>query len=252
MRNWREMGMQRQGQAISKGSGMTLRQRIASLFRLLLAVATLIILSPFVLILVYAAPETRPVSTLMLARHATLQPVDRQWVPIGEIAPVLQRSVLMSEDGRFCSHRGVDWRELNAVIDDALEGERTRGASTLPMQTVKNLFLWHGRSFLRKAIEIPLALFADLVWPKRRMMEIYLNIAEWDPGVFGAEAASRHYFGRPAKDLTARQAALLTVTLPNPASRNPARPSNQLQRLARLIEGRANRSGGYIDCLAER
>ncbi len=155
----------------------------------------------------------------------------------------------MSEDGQFCFHRGVDWGELNAVIDDALDGEKTRGASTLPMQVAKNLFLWPHRSLIRKVFEIPYALFADLVWSKRRMMEIYLNMAEWDEGIFGIEAASQHYFKRPASRLTRSQAALLTVTLPNPAKRNPAKPSRALSKLARVIERRANQSGAYVKCL---
>ena len=154
-----------------------------------------------------------------------------------------------SEDGQFRFHRGVDWRELNAVIDDALDGEKTRGASTLPMQVAKNLFLWPHRSFVRKIFEIPYALFADLVWSKRRMMEIYLNMAEWDEGVFGIEAASRHYFNRSASRLTRSQAALLTVTLPNPAERNPAKPSRALSKLAKVIERRASQSGAYVKCL---
>jgi monofunctional biosynthetic peptidoglycan transglycosylase len=155
----------------------------------------------------------------------------------------------MSEDGQFCRHRGVDWVELNAVISDALDGEKPRGASTIPMQTAKNLFLWSGRSYFRKGIEIPLAIYLDAVLSKKRIMEIYLNIAEWDKGVFGIEAAAKHYFGRSASQLSARQAALLTVTLPNPADRNPARPSAGLNRLARLIERRAAKAGGYVGCV---
>ena len=218
-------------------------------FKIITKLFAAIIILPFFLILLYTIPGVKPVSTLMLGRTITLNSVDRQWVDMEEIAPVLSHSVLMSEDGKFCSHSGVDWGELNSVIDDALEGEKTRGASTLPMQTVKNLFLWPSRSFIRKTLEIPLALFADLVWTKKRMMEIYLNIAELDEGVFGAEAASRHYFKRSAAKLTRRQSALLAVTLPSPKKRNPAKPSNSLRRLAKTIENRAKRSGAYIKCL---
>lgn len=225
------------------------RVRAARLLRLAIAVIALFALLPPALVLVYAVDGIRPVSTLMIGRTLMMKPVDRRWVPFSDISPLLAHSVLMSEDGQFCSHRGVDWRELNAVIDDALGGEPTRGASTLPMQTVKNLFLWPGRSYVRKAVEIPLAMFADLVWSKRRMMEIYLNIAEWDEGVFGAEAAARHYFGRSADRLSARQSALLAVTLPNPAARNPANPSARLSRLAGVVERRARKAGGYIGCL---
>lgn len=199
--------------------------------------------------LVYRAEFVHPVSTLMLKRWMTGGRVDRRWVDIEEVAPVLLHSVIMSEDGQFCSHRGVDWVELNAVITDALEGEKTRGASTITMQTAKNLFLWNGRSYFRKGIEIPLAIYLDVVLPKRRVMEIYLNVAEWDEGIFGIEAAAQHYFSRPASGLNARQAALLTVTLPNPAARNPARPTAGLNRLAGRIEQRAAKAGGYVGCV---
>jgi monofunctional biosynthetic peptidoglycan transglycosylase len=206
-------------------------------------------LVPASLGLMYRAEFIHPVSTPMLARWLTGRSVDRRWVEIDDISPVLVHSVIMSEDGQFCRHRGVDWVELNAVISDALDGEKPRGASTIPMQTAKNLFLWSGRSYFRKGIEIPLAIYLDAVLSKKRIMEIYLNIAEWDKGVFGIEAAAKHYFGRSASQLSARQAALLTVTLPNPADRNPARPSAGLNRLARLIERRAAKAGGYVGCV---
>jgi monofunctional biosynthetic peptidoglycan transglycosylase len=130
-----------------------------------------------------------------------------------------------------------------------MEGEKTRGASTIVMQTGKNLFLWPGRSYLRKALELPLALYIDLVLSKKRIMEIYLNIAEWGPGIYGIEAASQYRFGRPASALTRRQAALLAVTLPSPETRNPAKPTKGLSRLARIIERRARQAGAYIGCL---
>lgn len=117
------------------------------------------------------------------------------------------------------------------------------------MQMVKNLFLWNGRSYLRKGLEFPLALIADAVLSKKRIMEIYLNIAEWGPGIYGIEAAARHYFKRSAAKLTARQAALLAVTLPNPALRNPAKPTRNMQRIARIVAGRAMRSGPYVTCV---
>jgi monofunctional biosynthetic peptidoglycan transglycosylase len=204
---------------------------------------------PVVLGLLYRIEAIRPASTLMVGRWLTLQPVDRQWIEIENVAPALLRSVLVSEDGQFCFHLGVDLNELNKVIDDALDGEKTRGASTITMQTAKNLFLWNGRSFVRKAAEIPLAAYLDLVMPKKRIMEIYLNIAEWGDGIFGVEAAAQKHFKRSASKLSPRQAALLAVTLPAPNTRNPAKPGPGLQRLAGVIERRAARSGGYTDCL---
>ncbi|WP_290890660.1 transglycosylase domain-containing protein [Hoeflea sp.] len=204
---------------------------------------------PYGLIPLYAMPQIRPISTLMLGEMVSGRAYERQWVDFDAIAPVLVQSVMMSEDGQYCAHSGVDWKELNLVIDDALEGEATRGASTIPMQTAKNLFLPATRSVVRKALEIPLALWMDMLWTKRRTMEIYLNIAEWAPGIYGVEAAAQAYFGVTAADLSARQAALLAVTLPNPIERNAANPSRGMTRLAGVIEKRAAQSGAYIKCL---
>lgn len=205
---------------------------------------------PIALVPVYAIPGVRPVSTLMLGDYLRGAPVRRDWVTLENIAPVLVHSVMMSEDGQYCSHDGVDWKELNAVIDGTLEGEETRGASTIPMQTAKNLFLWNSRSFVRKALEVPLALYADAFLSKRRLMEIYLNIAQWGNGIYGVEAASWEYFEKPAFALTPREAALLAVTLPAPAKRNPAKPSRGLARLAATIAARAEQAGDYVGCIA--
>jgi len=215
----------------------------------LVRAAILVAIVPLVLTLIYCLPFVHPVSTLMLADLATLRGYERQWTPLEEAGRNVIHSVMMSEDGQFCSHRGIDLGELKAAINEALSGERTRGASTIPMQTVKNLYLWPGRSFLRKAIEAPLAIYLDAVMPKHRIMEIYLNIAEWGPGIYGVEAAAQHYFGRPSRDLSRREAALLAVTLPNPSERNPAQPSAALRRLASVVEARAQRAGGYVGCL---
>ncbi|WP_343229057.1 monofunctional biosynthetic peptidoglycan transglycosylase [Rhizobium setariae] len=208
-----------------------------------------LVLLPYLLILIYAVGFVHPVSTLMLWDLVTLKGYDRRWVDFEEISPNLVRSVMMSEDGQFCNHDGVDWVQMNGVIQDALDGEATRGASTIPMQTAKNLFLWNGRSFVRKGLELPLALGADLVWSKKRLMEIYLNIAEWGPGIYGIEAAARYHFKVPASKLNRRQAALLAVSLPNPITRNASKPGKGMKRLAGLIERRAKASGDYIKCL---
>jgi monofunctional biosynthetic peptidoglycan transglycosylase len=168
-----------------------------------------------------------PPSTLMLVRWATGQPVSRISVPLSAISPFLAQAVIASEDARYCQHHGVDWTALQDVIDD--EDGPSRGASTITMQTVKNVFLWPSRSYIRKAVEMPLALYLDLVWGKRRVMEIYLDVAEWGDGIFGAEAAAQHHFGKPARDLTRREAAQLAASLPNPKARDPVRPS-ALQR----------------------
>lgn len=219
------------------------------ILRVVAVLVTAAIALPLALTLFYAIPQVRPVSNLMLLDLATLRGYDRQWVSLDDMGTRLVNSVTMSEDGRFCSHGGVDWGAMNLVIEEMLSGEGARGASTIPMQTVKNLFLWHGRSYVRKGLEVPLAVWFDFVLPKRRVMEIYLNIAEWGPGIYGAEAAAQHHFGRSAKNLTARQAALLAVTLPAPRIRNPGNPSPGLNRLASIIQARAEKAGAYVACL---
>lgn len=214
-----------------------------------LGALVILALLPLALTLLYRLPAVPAPSTLMMRDAVTLQGYDRRWVPIDQMGSAIVHSVMMSEDGQFCAHKGVDWPALNAVIEDAMSGERTRGASTITMQTAKNLFLWHGRSMIRKGIEVPLSLYVDAVLPKRRIMEIYLNIAEWGPNVYGVEAAAQHHFGRSARDLSVRQAALLAVTLPNPRHRDPANPGQGLSRLAGTIEARANQAGAYVSCL---
>ena len=204
---------------------------------------------PYLLVIVYALPFTRPISTLMLTDIVLLRGYDRRWVSLDDISPNLVRSVMMSEDGQFCFHAGVDWRQMRGVVQNALDGETTRGASTIPMQTVKNLFLWNSRSFLRKGLELPLALGTDFLLSKRRIMQIYLNIAEWGPGIYGAEAAAQYHFKVPASKLSSRQAALLAVSLPNPYTRNASRPSRGMQRLAGVVERRVRSSGPYIKCI---
>ena len=217
---------------------------------LIVAVAVLLLL-PYLLTPLYRVID--PVSTLMLARWTLGKRVERTFVPLERIAPVLPRSVVASEDGRFCSHRGVDWVELQAALDDAEDITEARGGSTITQQTAKNLFLWNGRSFIRKGLEFPLALWIDLVVPKRRIMEIYLNIAEWGPnGEFGVEAGARHAFGKPASQLSAGEAALLTAVLPNPKRRSAKAPRPGVRHIAGIVQARAARSAAIGACLRPR
>jgi monofunctional biosynthetic peptidoglycan transglycosylase len=218
-------------------------------------VLALVIAVLIVLLLPYAiAPLYRfgqPVSTPMLWRWATGGRVERIFVPLGRIAPVLPLTVILAEDGGFCRNRGVD---LGAMRDAMLEAdddiEEARGGSTITQQTVKNLFLWPGRSVVRKALEFPLALWLNLVLPKRRIMEIYLNIAEWGPsGQFGAEAGARFAFGKSAHDLDPAEAAELAAILPNPVRRSARTPSMMVRRLAGLYERRAASYPGHAACL---
>lgn len=218
--------------------------------RVLFWIVAAVIVLPLALTVVYAVAPP-PVSNIMLLRALSGNGIDRQWVSLENISPHLPRAVIASEDSRFCQHRGVDWKEFNAVVVDAVQqGETpTRGASTIPMQAARNLFLWDGRFAIRKVLELPLALWMDLVWSKRRMIEVYLNIVEWAPGVYGAEAAARHHFGKSAKDLSRREAALLAAVLPNPIKRDAGKPSKGVRAIANRIVIRMNQMGPHLACL---
>jgi monofunctional biosynthetic peptidoglycan transglycosylase len=221
------------------------------LYRLLRAVAIavgVLIVLPYLIVPVYRVVD--PVSTLMVWRWLTGARVEHQVVPITAIARALPLTVIISEDGRFCTHYGVDLAEIREAIEDADGFDDLRGGSTITQQVAKNLFLWPGRSVLRKILEFPLALWIDLVLPKRRLLEIYLNIAEWGPnGQFGAEAASRFAFRKSARALTAREAALLAAILPNPHRRSARVPSSVVRRLAGIYQRRAARAPSAAACV---
>ncbi len=232
---------------------MTHRSR-SVVFRSIRAVFVVILILlalPYVLVPFYRAGH--PVSTLMLGRWFTGQNVTREWLDFAEIAPSLPMTAIAAEDAKFCKHRGIDWDALQDAIDDAMEddqGEVVRGGSTITQQVAKNLFLWPGRSVVRKALEFPLALWIDLVLPKERVLEIYLNIAEWGPdGQFGAEAGAQYAFGRSARDLTPQQAALMVSILPNPVRRSARNPGPGVRRLAARYVARARNSPTITPCL---
>jgi monofunctional biosynthetic peptidoglycan transglycosylase len=194
-----------------------------------------------------------PVSTPMLWRWATGQRVERTVVPINRIAPALPLAVIVAEDGSFCHNRGIDLGAMREALQHANDdpGE-SRGASTLTQQTAKNLFLWQGRSFVRKALEIPLALWLNIVLPKRRVLEIYLNIAEWGPnGEFGAEAGAHYAFGKSARELNSHEAAEMAAILPNPIHRSARNPGLIVRRLAALYVGRSETYGTLDACVRE-
>jgi monofunctional biosynthetic peptidoglycan transglycosylase len=189
-----------------------------------------------------------PTTTLIAMQRAVGTSISRTWVPIERISPNLQRAVVMSEDARFCTHGGIDWREIEEAFDRSQDGV-VRGGSTISMQVAKNLFLWPSKSYVRKALEIPITYGMEQLWPKRRILEIYLNIAEWGPGIFGAEAAAQHHFRKPAWRLTETEAALLAVSLPNPILRDAAAPTPGTRRLAQIIQTRMRSAGPYVKCL---
>jgi monofunctional biosynthetic peptidoglycan transglycosylase len=224
------------------------RNRIARLARIFVFAVAAFLLLPYLLTPLYLV--MRPVSTPMLWRYLTFQRVERNYMPLANIAPVLPRTVIAAEDARFCFHSGIDWQGIRDAIEDAEDLDDLRGGSTVTQQVAKNLFLWQGRSFLRKALEFPLAMWVDLILPKRRIMEIYLNIAEWGPdGEFGADAGARRAFGRPASSLSAHEAALMTASLPNPITRNARQPSPNLRRVAGIHMARAASSGAVDTCV---
>lgn len=211
-----------------------------------IAVGVLLLL-PYLLVPLYRL--VNPVSTLMLWRWASGVRVERTFVPIERMAPVLPITVIAAEDGRFCRHRGIDWREIRDRLEDADDLTEARGVSTITQQTAKNLFLWPARSIARKVLELPLALWIDLVLPKWRVLEMYLNIAEWGPnGQFGAEAASRYAFNKSVRALTVREAALLASVLPNPRRRSAKQPGPAVRRLAAIYEVRGAAQAALAAC----
>jgi penicillin-binding protein 1A len=171
-------------------------------------------------------------------------------VPLEDMPDHLVKATLATEDRRFYEHFGIDfYGTVRALMTNAKAGGVVQGGSTITQQLAKNLFLWQGRNFVRKGLELPLALWIDLVIPKRRQLEIYLNVVEWGPnGEFGAEAAARRAFGKPARQLTAQEAALLAASLPNPVRRNPRQPGPGMRRLAGIYMARAasEKVGGCI------
>jgi monofunctional glycosyltransferase len=213
----------------------------------ILIIVLALLLLPYLMVPLYRV--VNPVSTLMLWRWARGARVEQSFVPIERMAPALPVTVIAAEDGRYCRHRGIDWDELRERIEDVDDIGEAKGVSTITQQTAKNLFLWPGRSFVRKALELPLAMWIDLVLPKWRVLEIYLNIAEWGPsGQFGAEAASRYAFNKPVRALTAREAALLAAVLPNPRRRSARQPGPVVRRLAGIYEARGNAQAALAAC----
>lgn len=206
--------------------------------RLVLGGLVLLVGLPLALTLLFRVVPP-PVTPLMLLRVIEGHGLDKDWRPLDQISPHLRRAVIASEDAKFCTHWGFDWDAIDNAIDRYEEGGKVLGASTISMQTAKNVFLWPGRTFLRKGVEAYLTLYLEGLWPKRRILETYLNIAEFGPGLYGAEAASRRYFAKPAALLSPREAALLAAVLPAPLDRSAGRPSPAVSRRAGLIAARA-------------
>lgn len=232
---------------------MARRSKPKGIWRILRPIAVVVVLLaaiPALLTPLYLFVD--PVSVPMLERYVTGRPVVRDWRNLGQISDRLKASVILSEDGQFCRHWGVDLGALRDEVENYMAGEEARGASTITMQVARNLFLWNGQSVVRKALEVPLAIYIDLVLPKRRIMEIYLNIAEWGPeGQFGVAAGAQRAFGVEPQNLDWRRATLLVTALPNPMLRQPGRPSAGMLRIAGIIEARAAEFGARANCVGE-
>ena len=217
-------------------------------FRIILRVVTGFLFITSLLCVLYQ--WVNPVSTMMLKRWVFFQHVEYHYTTLSHMSPHLIKAVIVAEDARFCGHHGIDWEELKkAIVEAAEESEGPRGASTITMQVARNLFLWQGRSYIRKLIEMPLSLVVDPLLGKPRTLEIYLNIAEWGKGIFGAEAASQHYFHKPARALSQNEAALLVSVLPDPIRRNPANPGVYTQFYAHKITRRLEMGSAFTGCL---
>ncbi|WP_163559892.1 monofunctional biosynthetic peptidoglycan transglycosylase [Halomonas sp. NO4] len=176
-------------------------------------------------------------------------PLRHQWRPWEQLSDHAKLAVIAAEDQRFPEHRGFDLVEMRRAWEASRDGARLRGASTISQQTAKNLFLWTGRSWVRKGLEAWFTLLIETFWPKQRVLEVYLNIVEWDSGVFGLEAAAQHYFGVPADRLSAAQASRLAAILPNPRGWDAARPSFRVERRSAWIRQQMRNLGG-VDYLA--
>lgn len=237
--------------AVGHGEGAARRSGVRRWLRRALVALLVVLALPYLLTLVYVLVD--PVSTPMLVQWARGERVDQRWVPLSRISPALVRAVVTSEDAAFCRHRGIDFGAIREALRQAEARERApRGASTITMQVAKNLFLFNDRSWVRKALEAPLALWIDLLWSKERVLEVYLNIAQWGPGLFGAEAAARAHFNVAAAELTVRQATLMAAALPNPIRRSPARPTMTQRRLAERLAGRVTRETVDLSCVGLR
>ena len=208
-----------------------------------------VLLAPAALVALYRTVPP-PQTPLMWLRGGQ---VHYQWTPITKISPYLARSAVAAEDEGFCTHSGFDRAAIEKAWDayiDADEDEKAtlRGGSTISQQTAKNVFLWPGRTWVRKALEAGITVYIEAIWTKKRILEVYLNVAEWGPGIYGAEAAARYHFHKSASALSAHEAALLASVLPSPLKWSASKPGPYVRGRADTIAGRASKLGAYANC----
>lgn len=226
------------------------RSRLGRLIGLILLVLVAV---PVVGVLLFAVVPPTP-TVLMLQQAAKGQGLDYRWRGLNDISPNLVNAAIAAEDARFCSHHGFDMEAIQKALDHNAEGGRMRGGSTISQQTAKNVFLWPSRDWVRKGLEAGYTVLIETVWSKRRIMEVYLNVVEWAPGVYGAQAASRHWFGKDADELTAREAARLAAILPAPRRYKAASPGPYVRRRASRIQAAMGtvRGDGLNACVLGR
>ncbi|MDE0853678.1 MAG: monofunctional biosynthetic peptidoglycan transglycosylase [Nevskia sp.] len=214
--------------------------------RALLAALGLLAFSVLLVLLLRWLPP--PTSAFML--EADIRPLHQRWVSWSHISPAARLAVVASEDQKFPEHHGFDFEAIDKALEHNQKHRRVRGASTISQQTAKNLFLWSGRSYFRKALEAYFTVLLETLWPKRRILEVYLNIARFGPDVYGVEEAAQRYFGKPAARLDAREAALLAAVLPNPEKMHAGTPSAYVEERAGEVEEQMRLLGpDYLDGL---
>ncbi|MEI6747653.1 MAG: monofunctional biosynthetic peptidoglycan transglycosylase [Bacteroidales bacterium] len=219
---------------------------VARIWRIIKAVTLFFFISTILVSLIYRFVPP-PVTPLMLMRvieqlaEGTELKLDKSWVSYDEISPNLVRAVITSEDNNFLEHYGIDFEAIEKARKLNEHGKKLRGASTISQQTAKNVFLWPGRNYIRKGLEVYFTYLIEITWSKQRIMEVYLNDIEMGNGIYGAEMASQTYFHKPAVDLTRSEAALIAAVLPNPRKWSPAHPTPYIMRKKNWILGRMNK-----------
>jgi len=219
--------------------------------RVLLVALVIAVAAPAALTALYRAVPP-PVTPLMIIRVFQGESLHKSWRPLSRISPHLIRAVVGLEDSRFCTHGGIDWDAIGDAVTDHLHGEKLRGASTISMQTAKNLFLWPDQTLFRKLLEAPMTYMIEAILGKRRILEIYLNVVEMGPGIYGAEAAAHAYYRRPASALTPWQAGTIAAILPAPRKWSPVNPTDFIQARARTAMARAEILRGSLKCAGIR
>lgn len=203
------------------------------IFRFILKIALILLVLSFVLTLVYAFVPV-PITPLMISRYFEMEDgrIEKEWKSLDEISKQMPLAVIAAEDQKFDEHFGFDLEAIEKAVEynEKHKGKKLKGASTISQQTAKNVFLWQGRSWLRKGLEVYFTFLIELLWSKERIMEVYLNVIEMGPGIYGTEAAAQYYFKKPASKLSASEAALIAAILPNPLKWSASKPTPYIQR----------------------